>query len=190
MRKKRILFLGITMFLLFFILHPDLSAKANVNSEEESRSAGTYIYPSFDTPEWKQYTTAEERIAACRIPKEILEEMTEEQLVQAVYDFPFLVNIFVYSALKDGVRNIERNSDAYAELLKRKGAKDALLQKITEVFSEQQEERNAWKKDALAVLALYQEDIVEKMSAEEIQSVASFSSMVDAGYVEEIIKGK
>ncbi len=144
MRKKRILFLGITMFLLFFILHPDLSAKANVNLEEEGRSAGTYIYPSFDTPEWKQYTTAEERIAACRIPKEILEEMTEEQLVQAVYDFPFLVNIFVYSALKD----------------------------------------------ALAVLALYQEDIVEKMSAEEVQIVASFSSMVDAGYVEEIIADK
>ncbi len=188
MMKKKIFFLLAAIVIIIPILALSL-LKISSASAKEDAFVGRYSYPSIDTSEWEKAST-EEKITMCRIPQEVLDSMTEEQLVQAVYDFPFLVNAFVYSALKDGVRNIERNSDAYAELLKRKGAKDALLQKITEVFSEQQEERNAWKKDALAVLALYQEDIVEKMSAEEVQSVASFSSMVDAGYVEEIIKGK
>ena len=59
--------------------------------------------------------------------------MTEEQLVQAVLDFPFWIELFVYSHVKTGVKSMEKNCDAYAELLRRGTAKEALLTKAAQL---------------------------------------------------------
>ena len=186
MKKKRLFFLIIIMVIAIPTLAFSLLGIGSDAASKKGYAMEAYVYPSTDTTEWEK-ASVKEKIAMCRIPQETLEKMTEEQLVQAVFDFPFLCNVFLYSTMESGVQNIERNSDAYAELLKREGAKDALLQKL---YSAQADVKDAWKNDALAVLTLYQEDIVADMSAEEIESVAAVSSMIDAGYMEEVIGRK
>lgn len=186
MKKKKLFFMIAVTVIAIPALLFSLLGVGSAASKKGYAMTEAYVYPSTDTPEWEK-ASVKEKIAMCRIPQETLEKMTEEQLVQAVFDFPFLCNVFLYSTMESGVQNIVRNSDAYAELLKREGAKDALLQKI---YSAQAEVKDAWRNDALAVLTLYQEDIVADMSAEEIESVAAVSSMIDAGYMEEVIRNR
>ena len=48
-----------------------------------------YEYPvTPNDPEWAELGSTQARIKACRIPQEVLESMTEEQLVQAEFNNP------------------------------------------------------------------------------------------------------
>lgn len=140
-----------------------------------------YEYPvTPNDPEWAELGSTQARIKACRIPQEVLERMTEEQLVQAVLDFPFRVELFVYSYIETGIESMEKNCDAYAELLRRGTAKEALMGRIacqparsTATMEERQDN------DVLATLILYQKQIEESLSDEEIDYVKPFLGMFD-----------
>ncbi len=98
--------------------------------------------------------------------------MTEEQLVQAVLDFPFWIELFVYSHVKTGVKSMEKNCDAYAELLRRGTAKEALLTKAAQlqkrpVTTAEEEIEN----EMIASLILYQEQVEQELTPLEVSQV-------------------
>lgn len=72
----------------------------------------------------------------CRIPETALKKMTDEQLAQAVADFPFLINVTLSASHADGVKYLAEESDAYRTLLLRKNAKGALSDKVNELRSQ------------------------------------------------------
>ena len=59
--------------------------------------------------------------------------MTDEQLAQAVADFPLLIDVYAYSSDEAGVEVLAKESDAYRELLTRRNAKEALMGKVKEL---------------------------------------------------------
>ncbi len=146
----------------------------------------TYEYEiTPEDPEWELLESVEDKIAACRIPTDILKKMTDEQLIQAIFDYPFVYDVFVYSSIEMGVQSLAETCDAYAELITRNSARDALIQ----VASEQSETmrislsaEDEIKNEILAALILYQENIKNNLSAEEIKIVDEISSITDVRY--------
>ncbi len=143
------------------------------------------------TPEddvWSTLDSVEEKVAVCRIPDNILVDMTDEQLLQAVLDYPLIYDIFVYDDIETGVRNIEDICDAYAELLQRDTALDTLMASVHErkefgipVTAEEEIEN-----DIVASLVLFQDEFQNKLTMEEMEDVASLSCMIDVNDVYEV----
>lgn len=96
-------------------------------SSKKETFVGYYEYPADDL--MKETTL----IKVCRIPEDILETMSEEQLAQAVADFPLLSQVAYSSSKHGGAEYLAEISDAYRELLERKNAKETLIEKIKEL---------------------------------------------------------
>lgn len=97
------------------------------NSKETDN--GYYQYPTDDSMK------ASKLLEVCRIPEDTLKKMSEEQLAQAVADFPLLHEVELAYSTEYGIECLASNSDAYRELLQRENAKDALIEKIKELES-------------------------------------------------------
>lgn len=161
-KKKRLLqcipVIALGMFVAFFCL-----TEKSVQPEPESSNIVFAYEITPDSPEWKCLSVAQ-KIAACRISKEVLENMTEEQLLEAVMDFPFRLEIFYYSSREEGVRNLVKISDAYVELLGRENAKSTVQDALNDRTSEKEmltagEEIEC---EILDAMLLYHEEAVEE----------------------------
>ncbi|MGN0083537.1 MAG: M56 family metallopeptidase [Bacteroides fragilis] len=81
---------------------------------------GESVYPiQPGTEEWEKLGTVQNKKEACRIPCTILKEMTDEELIRAVLDYPFLVEIFLVDDHSIGAKNVYNDCDALQELLSR-----------------------------------------------------------------------
>ncbi len=87
------------------------------------------------TKEWNELGSVQEKHEALRIPKEVLNKMSKDELIQAVLNYPFLIDIFLssYKVEIDGgyysppaVESVYENCDALQELFSRWGGKKAL----------------------------------------------------------------
>ena len=127
--------IAITFFSLFVFVFSSVPISYGDNgiSEELTRDK-RYIYPiTYDSPEWQDFDGVNEKLQACRIPEELLKEMSVEQLVDAVIDFPLLVNVVLYNSPEEGLEALSQQSDAYRELLSREGGKEAFMEKVKTV---------------------------------------------------------
>ena len=78
---------------------------------------------------WEELGTFSRRLDACRIPEETLDAMTTDALVDAVVNFPFLLNLMVYNSVSDGFDCLLSQCDALKELLTREDGADKLAEK-------------------------------------------------------------
>lgn len=88
--------------------------------EDWKKVNGKYQYPvtSYDA-EWQNYPHVQEKYVACHIPDEIIQELSTEELLELVLDFPLLINIYAYSSYDEGVKEVAKQFNGMAELLKR-----------------------------------------------------------------------
>ena len=156
---------------------------ASTNGSKELEQGRIFEYPI--TPkdeEWSNLGSVQAKIEACRIPQEILDEMTNEQLYQAIMEFPFLVDLFIAPSEQEGVESLERTCDAYRELLSRDNAKDFLMDKINGELNVQRNESTVRKQiqnDALVSLIFYQDKFEEEISIEEYTELMSLSTTME-----------
>lgn len=165
------------------ILSFGLTARgAEIEEENDVDFFEVYKYEvTPDDAEWEQLESVEDKISACRIPENVLANMTEEQLLQAVWDFPFVYDVFSYSSTEEGVKNLENICDAYEELISRKNAKEIMLDEVIKrsnmrkALNTEEEIKN----EILAAIILYQEDFQYEFSLAEIEEVAEISTIID-----------
>ena len=132
-----------------------------------------YEYPiTPEDSEWKELGTVAEKIEACRIPIDTLEQMTEEELVQAILDFPFLTDLFVSAVLPPSLDFFGDECDAYKELLERENGKEALMEKLKE-FPKDGSVETQYQGDALRVLLLNTQEWKEQLTEDEISELTS-----------------
>lgn len=108
--------------LILMFLFPILILHANASEEIVSDSPITeYTYPlNIDSPSWSSYTVLE-KVELLKIPDSILKRMTDEALVQAIADFPYIGDIYAYgNSTSDGVATVATYCSALNELLSRK----------------------------------------------------------------------
>ncbi|MBE9917792.1 hypothetical protein G8C92_27710 [Paenibacillus donghaensis] len=81
-------------------------------------------------PAWADLSSKQEMLDATRIPNDVLKRMTTEEVVNAVLNYPLVINIYAYDSYEAGLRALAEDSDAFRELLTRPDAGDKLLNKL------------------------------------------------------------
>lgn len=126
MKNKRLFYLLITIVVL---LSSGYLVSNRHSMDEDSNQYEYKITPK--DAEWKNFKSHDEMVAACRIPSEIVKKMTTEALVNAVMDYPLLIDLLAFNSNEEGIQALLGNSDAFKELTTRTDAKKYLLEKLS-----------------------------------------------------------
>jgi len=98
------------------------------------RPNDSYQYPVLPgMEEWGDLKSGQEMYDACQVPKDILENMSTQAIIQAILEHPQSFEIFVYSDCYQVYFERfwwEFNNHAYVELTERKDAAPALLDRL------------------------------------------------------------
>ena len=115
------------LVLIFTVLVVSVPGAAAEPAEDASVVPVThYEYPiTTDSPDWFNYTVLE-KVEMLRIPDEILERMTDEALVTAIAEYPYLVDLGVYGSIDESVPICCEYFSALNELLSRDTAQQAM----------------------------------------------------------------
>lgn len=114
---------------LFLIIVLLLSFNVNVFAEE-SLDSGVYKVTQYDK-EWANFTTKQQMVEATRIPQEVIQKMSTESVIDAVLNYPLIINVHLFNSYEAGLESLAQDSDAYRELLKREDAGDLLLSRLS-----------------------------------------------------------
>lgn len=87
------------------------------------------VYPGSN--EWNSLSI-EERLAASYVSRDTATSMTDAALVDSVVSYPFIVNIFAYNTLSEGIEVVQEYCPILDELLKRNNIEDLLEKYIIE----------------------------------------------------------
>lgn len=127
--KKRS-FCSILMLIVavFFIMPlPVLAANSDVNIQQKNIIESNYAYPvQPGTEEWEQLDHGE-RVLACQIPEEVLEQMTTEELATVVLKYPCFFDMIFYDSYQEGFEVVRDNFNGLQALLKREDLAEGLL---------------------------------------------------------------
>lgn len=123
-----------------------------------------YVYPiTTESEDWFSYTVLE-KCEMLRIDEQVLQTMTDEQLVHAIADYPYLTDIYALDSMKDGLQNFRNICDAFDELLSRDRGIQSFMFYSSEIISEiEKEAKYDWKTDFIKVAL---KDMVRILSVE------------------------
>jgi hypothetical protein len=166
--KKILGFIFILLFAFTFIDGAGVLAKEK------------FEYPiTTSSEEWKEFTTRDQMIAATRIPEEILKDMTTEELVVALFEYPLLVNLVLYNDDEIALREFEIICDAYRELITRNDSAYVLQEYINNL-----EDEEVIQKIASEVLLNSKIIFTQSIVAEQKIIAGSKSTLLNIGYVQ------
>lgn len=107
---------------VLFITLIGVSAMARPPSQDYDRDT-PYEYPVVPgTPEWYAFTTQMQKVHACQIPDDILQNLTTEALVETVLNYPLSSNMYAYDNIQLGYNNLKNQFNGLQELERRKDA--------------------------------------------------------------------
>lgn len=187
---KKIVCMLVTMCTIFVMNSSIDMAMSNgiekkMKKDEEARiyMVEEYLYPiTPEDEEWDELVSVEKKLEACRIDEKILKSMTNEALIQAIIDFPFLCELFCYNSYEKGVDVMSHICDAYRELLNRDDGKEALVNAIDNRKSTYTINKTAEQEivdDALSLLVLYQQKFIDEFDSREVEMISEFSSLIE-----------
>lgn len=95
-----------------------------------------YQYPlTRSSDNWFDYSVSEKK-TMLRIDNQILASMSDKQLVYAIAEYPYLVDLYAYDFSKEGIDTFSKECSAYAELSKRTSFKESLTEYGKKVIEE------------------------------------------------------
>ncbi|MDE7298875.1 MAG: hypothetical protein K2N94_08605 [Lachnospiraceae bacterium] len=97
---------------------------------QEEGELERYVYPSDFSDCW----SVEQRRKKCRIPEEVLSEMTVEELVWAVIDYPFLFEVLVSSQNTGWSALLPDKSNAFAKLIECRRPEGKIIKVLKEAW--------------------------------------------------------
>ncbi len=116
---KRLLLLTLSIMMIF-----SLPAFASDTKADESYTiTEAYQYPIVPgMPEWSQFNSLDEMIEACKIPKDILRNMSTDALIETVINYPLAINMLAFDSPQDGFDSVDSYFDGLQELRNRPDA--------------------------------------------------------------------
>ncbi|MBT2287412.1 hypothetical protein J7E78_28385 [Paenibacillus polymyxa] len=128
--KKIVSLLLVTLMLCSF--GSSVFANETVNdSPAQKKSSEIFEYKITPSDqEWAKLSNKQEMLDATRIPIDVLKKMTTEEVVNAVINYPLVINIYAYDSYEAGLKALAEDSDAFRELLTRPDAGNELLDEL------------------------------------------------------------
>lgn len=130
-------------------------------AKKDNSADALSVYNIVGTDKWNKMSRAE-RVSACRIPADTLSKMSSAELVRAVIEYPFFVDILAYDDVKTGYKALRSECGALQELVKREDGAQALLNVYNDA-SAQPENADSNEIKCLELL-LMQDDFAEVMT--------------------------
>lgn len=132
-----------------------------------------YIYPV--TPQSAEWgvMTVQSKLDACRIPDDTLKTLSDNSLVKAIADFPFLVDLYVLDDISDAVEFFPQECDAYKEVLDRQDPGHIMLNGLNALPVNEDEAKDHYLHDTLGMLILFDERLDGSYTRDEIIEVAN-----------------
>lgn len=171
MRKKVNLILALIAFLVCLVCPINVASAADISE--------TLYRITPDDAEWKYLNGVQEKIDACRIDRDLLQSMSTEQLIEAVLDYPFIIDLFLTDDYESGVGSIYEKCDAFQELISRSDAEKTIVEWVkqrrtcTEITAEKEMEN-----DAIMLLLLYTDELSNEIIQTDVAVLDGFSNMV------------
>ena len=104
-----------------------ITSAATDSFETYTQPSDRYSYEIAVSNEVWEEMTYPEKVEAYSISQDLLESMTTPQVVQAVMDYPFLVDLTLFNTTEEGYAHVLSCSDALQELVKREDGFMALV---------------------------------------------------------------
>ena len=121
--KKVVLF---NLLLSLFIIPVVASSDRTVTDVQETEQ---FVYPINATSSQWDFLSIKEKVDMLRIPDETLECMSNKELIEAIAEYPFLIDIYVYgNTINEGIQVTRKYFSALDELLSRDGSYVALIE--------------------------------------------------------------
>ena len=140
---------------------------------EEEVEENWYEYPvTPKSEEWKNMTV-QEKLQACRIPRETLSNLSDTALVKAITDYPFFVDLYVYDSIEYAVKIFPDQCDAYKEILSRKDSGWVMLNGLRNLPTNTDAERDHYNHDTLGMLVLFDSRLDGSYTSDEIVEIAN-----------------
>ena len=101
------------------------SAAAETSEKPVTLSDEPWVFPVQNAAEWKRMTLLQ-RLESCKIPEEVFQGMSTDALLETVLHYPYLVDIWAYNTLKQGIERTFLKIPALKELLDRSDVRLAI----------------------------------------------------------------
>jgi hypothetical protein len=98
------------------------------------RPDDSYNYPVYPgMPEWSEFKTTEDMVAAIQVPENILKKMSTQAVIQAIWEYPLLWEVVFRLQYQMDFDGVFSNNSAYKELIKRVDAGISLLERLNSI---------------------------------------------------------
>jgi hypothetical protein len=128
---------------------------------------------------WEDIANGKERLAACQVPDDLLNQMSSAELLHASLDYPLLINIIAYEQT-DAVDRIRNQFNGLRELLKRRDCGTVVM---LEYSSQHREDLYSQGRDPLA----RRNSLVPAMFVELLLTNDSVLATLDKNDKEELV---
>jgi len=112
-------------FIFIFSINSFALSIDNTDNLDEYIITEPYDYPIIPgTNEWKSLTSHKQMIEACKIPENILKNMTTEALFETMMNYPLLSDMLFYDDKDLGYKIMKENCSLFNELFSRSDVKE------------------------------------------------------------------
>lgn len=126
-----ILIVAIVFFIIIFIVHGADAARYWFSSHPSSDAYNFPLQPGSE--QWKAMISNEDKIETNQIPKDKLEMMTTEGLIETCFNYPHFGDMFLYNTLQKGFDSTAGRFNGLQALMERSDAGTKLLSKYREM---------------------------------------------------------
>ena len=113
---KKFLSMILSILLLGLLICPALAL--NIEQSSDCEFSMETCYPIINTAEWAEMERAE-RVAACQISDDRLAEMSTEELMWTVLEYPFMIDLYAFDTYREGFLHVYNEFHALQELASR-----------------------------------------------------------------------
>ncbi len=107
--------------------YKDISYDLDIVSEKDWENTDIGKYPiDVNSTVWSQLSSIE-TAAACDMPKKYAESLSTEELVDYAINYPFLMDVFAFDNIADGMNHLADKSYVFKELFSRPDCYDKLI---------------------------------------------------------------
>lgn len=109
-----------------------------------------------------------------KLNEQTMDEMSDEELVKAIADCPYLVDIYAYDTMKEGLLQFQETCDAYRELMGRENGKKSFIT-YSQVLIDEMNERPR-EDDRTEFVSLALSDIARQLEREKDNGVVCLAT--------------
>lgn len=132
--RKCVPFAAVAVVLSFICALQVIAAEPMESESEGFQLQNTpHIYGVVPGSDIWQSLSLNERVEACDISENEVNAMTTEALLSTVLEYPFIVNIYAYNSLGEGIEAVSEYFPGIIELLERENAEEVLQEYLASV---------------------------------------------------------